>query len=129
MMNALEQLVYQYHAARHRAAQADAEVEQLRAAIVAHLPAKEEGTSALQVGDERISVTFKLSRTADTAALQRDWHALPPQVKDCFAWKADVRLADLRAVEKLDAAAFATVAQYVTTKPAKPALKIEQKTE
>ena len=98
---------------------------EIEAQIVDALPVKDEGTSKTDIGALRVSVTTKLTRSVDTEALQSAWASLQPTVQKVFNWKADLSLS---ALKRLDEQETAQALRYVTTKPAKPAVKVEQLT-
>lgn len=95
---------------------------EIEAQIIGTVPVKDEGTSKTDVGALRVSVTTKLTRSVDTEALQTAWASLQPTVQKVFNWKADLSLSALR---RLDEQETAQALRYVTTKPAKPAVKVE----
>ena len=94
--------------------------------IVAAVPVKDEGTAKTEVGALRVSVTTKLTRSVDTDALQTAWASLQPTVQKAFNWKADLSVS---ALKRLDEQEAAQALRYVTTKPAKPAVKVEAITD
>lgn len=94
--------------------------------IVAAVPVKDEGTAKTEVGALRVSVTTKLTRSVDTDALQTAWASLQPTVQKAFNWKADLSIS---ALKRLDEQEAAQALRYVTTKPAKPAVKVEAITD
>jgi hypothetical protein len=96
----------------------------VEAAMLALLPEKQEGTVSDK--DTGVSVTYKLTRKADTAALQTDWQQLPQTVQSAFTWKADVSAKQIKAIQELDPAAFEVAAKYITTTPAKPSISIKE---
>lgn len=86
--------------------------------IVALMPSKLEGS----VTQDGITVTYKVSRKADTAALQEHWNDLPTSVQSAFKWKADVSSTALRT---LDEEAMGIAQNYFTTTPAKPSVTLK----
>jgi hypothetical protein len=84
-------------------------------------PANGEGTH----NDEEFKISWKLTRAVDTAAVQTAWDAISKNAQKAFRWKAEVDLAHLRALQDLDAAAYAEAAEYITTKPAKPSIELK----
>jgi hypothetical protein len=77
------------------------------------------------VKDEEFSITFKVTRAVDTEALQTAWNTLGTNAQKAFKWKADIDLKQYRAIQSLDTPAFEQLNQFVTTKPAKPALTLK----
>lgn len=95
---------------------------EIEAQIVAAMPVKEEGTAKADDAGLRISVTHKLIRKADTLALRQHWNDLSKPAQDCFKWEAALALTELR---RADPATVQELAPYITTSPAKPAVKVE----
>jgi hypothetical protein len=75
--------------------------------------------------DEEFKINWKLTRTVDTQAVQNAWEHLGPNSQKAFRWKAEVDLAQLRALQSLDPEAYKQVAEYITTKPAKPSIELK----
>lgn len=110
-----------------KAAERAANEERLavEAAILALMPEKTEGT----VSDEStgISVAYKVTRSVDTDAVQRDWTALPRNVQDAFKWKADIDTKKFKAIQDLSPSDFTVLARYVTSKASKPSITVSTK--
>ncbi len=85
-------------------------------------PAKLEGTVSQKLDGYKLSVTYAVTRKADTDKLQKEWDKLPPAVAAAFRWKAEVSTTELRKLEGSEAAAAAS---FITTSPASPSIKIE----
>lgn len=99
-----------------------AKEERLRAEsalIEAFNPTKEEGTETRATDGFKISVTSKLSRKLDYGAYQE---LQLPENMSFVDLKPSVNLKNLRMIERLDPA---LIAKCVTTKPAKPTVKVE----
>ena len=75
--------------------------------------------------DEEFKITWKLNRTVDTTKVQDAWDGLSKNAQRAFRWKAEVDLSHLRALNELDAVAYAQAAQYITSKPAKPSIELK----
>lgn len=88
------------------------------------LPTKDEGSITSTDGDYKVTVTYKLDRKLDTAALQLGWASLPPLAAEAIKWKADLSTTSFRALSDEDKAALSA---YVTTKPASPTVSVELK--
>jgi hypothetical protein len=84
-------------------------------------PESNEGTH----NDEEFKINWKLTRTVDTQAVQNAWEHLGLNSQKAFRWKAEVDLAQLRALQSLDPEAYKQVAEYITTKPAKPSIELK----
>lgn len=95
--------------------------------MLAVLPAVEEGIiKATYGGHFQVGATYRLTRKVDTERLKDDWATLPGRVQAAFTWKADVSITQLRAMEKAAPLDYAEALHYITTSPAKPAIKIEE---
>lgn len=103
---------------------AKAERYDIEKALLALLPAKEEGTVSSEAAGLKITAGFKLTRKADTLALRQHWAELSQEAQDCFKWAAEVSITEIRRASE---AVQAETAQYITTSPAKPSIKIESK--
>ena len=115
----LHELVAALAAAKAEEEQARQRRLQIEEEILALMPSKDEGTVTDK--DAGITVTYKLTRTVDTEALQARWLELSAAAQAAFRWKAEV---DLRALRTLDEADYKLAAAYITTKPAKPTVTI-----
>lgn len=117
-------------AAAHVQAKADEDAARARryeieAQIVALLPGADEGTTTNKLDTVKVSVTRKLTRSVDTAALQERWSLLPAQAQAVFKWSADIDTRKLRAAQDMAPDAYAAAAQFITAKPSKPGVKVE----
>lgn len=118
----LKTALIQAKAAETAAKNARLEIED---AILAHFPSdKLEGS--VTNADFGISVTYKLTRTVDTDALQAGWETLSANAQKAFKWKADIDLKQFRAIQELDQASYDQLVAFVTTKPAKPSVSIKE---
>jgi len=86
-------------------------------------PATGEGTH----NDEEFSITWKLNRTVDSEKLSAGYESLPVNAQRAFRWKAEVELKNLRALAELDPVSYLAVAEYITSKPAKPSIDLKDK--
>ena len=98
-------------------------IEQL---IIEKVGTKEEGTTTAEDGNFKVKTVGKLTRSVDTEAIQTDWENLPAEVQKCFKWKADIDTKNLRSLESMRADLVPLVTAYMTTKPAKPSVTIEE---
>lgn len=101
-----------------------AERYEIEKAMLGLLPVKEEGTVSSEAAGMNITASYKLTRKADTLALRQCWLELSKEAQDCFKWSADVSLTEIRRASE---SAQAEAAQFITTSPAKPSIKIESK--
>ena len=105
----------------------DAKASRLNAEalLVSMIEQKSEGTIHEEDGNVKVSVTYKLNRTVDAEAVIKDWNELPAEVHDAFEWKPQLVLKQARALESANTLSYAVLAKYITTKPAKPSVKVE----
>ena len=75
--------------------------------------------------DEEFSIAWKLTRTVDAEALSAVFEMLGANVQKAFRWKPEVDVRQLRALQELDAPAYAEAAKYFTSKPAKPSVTLK----
>lgn len=99
---------------------------EIEAQIVAAMPVKEEGTAKADDAGLRISVTHKLTRAIDTDAVRSAWDSISPAAQAALRWKADLDARAYRALADQDAQ---QLAPFITTKPSKPAVKVEPITD
>ena len=98
---------------------------EIETAILAHFPSnKLEGTETDK--EAGITVSFKVSRKVDTAALQADWDKLDKNAQAAFKWSADVETKTFKAIADLDPVTHSTVCAYITTTPNKPSISIKE---
>lgn len=122
----MAQLLATWERAKREAEAARLFLSDIEAAIVGSMPKKDEGSVSETFGEIKVTVTHKINRKVDTAALQGAWEQLTPHAKACFKWAADVAIKDMRACQDMDPASYAEAARFITAQPAKPALKIER---
>ncbi len=106
---------------------AKAERYEIEKAMLALMPSKEEGTVSHGEGSLKVSATYKLTRKVDATELQGAWTALPEIVQAAFTWKPDVSISQLRALEKANPENYQIALRFITSAPAKPSIKVEQK--
>lgn len=97
---------------------------EIEAQMLALLPKQDEGT--VTDDDSGISVTYKMTRSVDSNALSRDWQKLPPAVQASFKWTASLNTSAWRAAMAGDEFAASCLPNYITRKPAKPAITIKE---
>ena len=115
----LQDLCEDLIAAKNYAAEAKTEVLRIENEILKLAPKKLEGSQTLPTPGYKLTITSKLTRTLDYDAYQ----ALDlPENMEFVNLKPSIDLFRLRAIERLDPV---MVAQCVTTKPAKTAIKVE----
>jgi|GEM_PF-3458780 len=115
----LQDLCVDLIAAKEYAAEAKKEVLRIENLILDLAPEKLEGSQTLPTSGYKITLTHKLTRKLDYDA----YRALDlPDNLQFVNLKPAIDLFRLRAIERLDPS---LVAQCVTTKPAKTAVKVE----
>lgn len=122
----LTQLAAAWQAAKADEKAANARRLEIEEQIVEALPLAVEGTQTVDAGQYRVKVTHKLTRTVDTKALQLHWNSLSAFAQDVFTWKADLSLPALRRLQENHPDLYPSVAVYVTSKPAKAAVSVEE---
>ena len=80
-----------------------------------------EGTVSLTTGSYKVTVTSKLTRTLDYPAYQAIETDIPEGVR-CVRFKPEIDMKKLRA---MDAVRPGFSAAFITTKPARPTVKVE----
>ena len=101
---------------------ARAQRQELEARLAGMIATKDEGADKAEAGRYRITVTSKLNRALDYEAY-RALEAEIPEGLRCVRMKPEIDLAKLRA---MDLARPGFSARFVTTKPAKASVKIEE---
>jgi len=123
MQHNLETLVCELEYQRAEEQRAKAERIELETKIADIVAVKEEGVDRVDAGSFTISVTSKLTRNLNYVAYQ-DVEASLPEGLCCVDLKPSINMKKLRALEMVDPGISA---MFITTKPAKPAVKISLK--
>jgi hypothetical protein len=119
----IDKLIAELRAAKSDENAAKAERIRLEGLIEAQF-AKPDGGEGTH-NDEEFKITWKLNRTVDTSKVQDAWDGLFKNAQRAFRWKAEVDLSHLRALNELDAVAYAQAAEFITSKPAKPSIELK----
>jgi hypothetical protein len=85
-------------------------------------PAKPEGSISQRTEGCKVTVTYKIDRKVDVAALTKGWDKLSTGAQAAFKWKPEVSVSELRKLEPADAAAAAV---FITAKDGSPQITIE----
>lgn len=126
MNQTIESLCVEWLDAKQAEADAKARRLKIEGRLASEVPCDhEEGSAVCIGGDYTVTVTRKLTRSVDTDALQENWQHLPENARKVFRWKADIDLRAMRAAQDMSPEAYAAAAQFITSKPAKPAIKVE----
>ena len=87
----------------------------------------DEGTTNAEGHLFKVKTVGKLTRSLDDSAIQSDWDKLPDEIKKCVKWKPSLDTKNLRSLESMRGDLLPVMAQYMTTKPAKPSVSVEAK--
>lgn len=109
-------------------AEARATAERIRAeqSLVELLPAKTEGSVSMKGADYKVSITYAMNRTVDTAALNSIWSGLSDGMRRVFPIKHGLDTKELRHWMNNNPGEYAVLAQAVVSKPAKPSVRVER---
>lgn len=129
MKKPIEQLSQEWLEAKHAEVQALEKRREIEEEILSMIQTRDEGTTSETMGSLKLSVTFKMDRKVDANGVQEVWNMLPPLVQEAFIWKPDLVLRHARAIESANPEAYKILAQFITVKPARPSVKVEQKQE
>jgi hypothetical protein len=122
----LAQLAAAWQAAKADEKAANARRLEIEEQIVDLFPVGVEGTDAIEQDGVKVKVTHKLTRTVDTKALQQHWNSLSAFAQDVFNWRADVSLPAMRRLQENHPDLYPSIAVFITSKPAKPAVSVEE---
>ena len=125
-VNEVDLLAQQWREAKDAEDYAKGRRLQIEAQITELVGVAEEGTTNAHGEYFCVKTVGKLNRSLDEDSLQRDWLKLPDEVKKCIRWKPALDTRALRSLESMRDDLVPVMAQYMTTKPAKPAIKIEE---
>lgn len=121
----LTQLAAAWQSAKADERAANARRLEIEEQIVELFPPAVEGTDTIEQDGIKVKVTHKLTRTVDTKALQAHWNSLSAFAQDIFTWKADLSLPAMRRLQENHPDLYPSVAVFITSKPAKPAVTVE----
>lgn len=120
-MSNLQVLCERLASAKHEEERAKAVRVEAENEIAALVATKDEGTDKARVGMFQVTVTSKLNRKLDFEAYRAIEDGIPEGVR-CVDMKPSLNLKKLRALEMVDPM---LPAQFITTAPAKPSVKLE----
>lgn len=110
--------------AEHIATAARIEAEN---ALVALLPTKTEGSVSMKGADYKVSITYAMNRTVDGPALAAIRDSIAPGLlEQAISYKPSLVLSGLRYLQSNEVEAYAVLAQAITSKPAKPSVRVER---
>lgn len=95
--------------------------------IVEVVGTTDEGTINQESGSKRVIVNFKLDRKITSPdELSKNWALMPPHVQACFRQPPrELSLRQYRDLQTTDAKSFEIISAWVTAKPARPSITIE----
>ena len=110
----------------HKRTEEDAKAMRLEVetAILSHFP-NDKLEGSVSNADFGITVGYKLTRSVDSEGVQNAWNDLSANAQKAFKVKFDLDLKNYHAVQDLDHTAYAEIAKFVTSKPAKPSVSIK----
>lgn len=121
-MNIVEDLARELTTWKAAENEAIKERTRIELALAALISKKLEGTDSVEVGFYKITVSNKLNRTLDFTAYQAVETSIPFGLR-CVDFKPTLNLKKMRALEMADPN---IVPRFVTVKPAKVAVKVEE---
>ena len=125
MKKSIEKLSQEWLDAKNAEVIALGKRREIEEEIISQVQTRDEGTTSENIGDLKLSVTFKMDRKVDANAVQEAWNVLPPLVQEAFIWKPDLVLRHARAIESANPEAYKVLAKFITIKPARPSVKVE----
>ena len=123
----LDQLAAEFQKMKDFEAQAKERRIEIEHQIIQLVGVEEEGTTNVETEAFKFKTVGKLTRSLDDKAIQSDWDKLPNEIKQCVNFKASLNTTKLRALETMRDDLVPLMAQYMTTKPAKPSVSVEVK--
>ena len=120
---AIANLVAELKAAKQIEAKANEYRLAIEAEIVALFPPQ---TGEATVKQDDLTITYKTTRSVDSAGVQQAWNDFSKNAQTAFKVKFDLDLKQYRAINELDAATAQIINQFITSKPAKPTLTLKE---
>jgi len=127
MDNEIDVLARHWQEAKEAEAAAKDRRIQVESQITELVGFAEEGTTNAEGILFKVKTVGKLTRSLDDKAIQSDWDKLPNEIKQCVNFKASLNTTKLRALETMRDDLVPLMAQYMTTKAAKPSVSVEVK--
>lgn len=85
-------------------------------------PAKLEGSVSRKLDLAKVTVTYGITRKANSAQLQAAWPKLSAAAQAAFKWSADVSVTGLKALLPEDRK---IVSEFIESKPSTPSVSVE----
>ena len=131
MTNSTNQTIDELAALWSEAKKTECEAAERRRAIetrmVEKVGVKDEGVTSIDGDFYKVKITGKLNRSVDSSSVQELWESLPDEIRKCFKWSADLDIKTYRALCSMRTDLLPALNQFITTKPAKPAVTVEVK--
>lgn len=122
----IDHLAERYTQAKERLDEARAELDEAHDALVSACTVRNEGAAQTLGGAYKVTVTAKVNRTIDVAALNALWPEIPEGARRVFPAKPSLDLKELRYWQNNEPETYARfIAPAITAKPGKPAVKVE----
>ena len=117
----LKKMVEEYQRRKSQLEQCKIMLAETESDIIRLVGTKPEGTTTIKEENFKVSVSCKLNRSIDYDAYLKVRDSLPENLRP-ISYKPEIDLKILRALEIIDPSIPAT---FITTKPAKPSVKVE----
>jgi len=124
-MKDLKSLTHAWLEAKADEAKANAHRVEIEQQMAALLPGTGEETARADIDNYRIKVQYKVTRSIDSEKLESLWDDLSAKAQAAFAWKASIKVGELRKVMDFLPAEYAKLATAIESKPAKPSVTVE----
>ena len=123
MNQAIAKLIAELKQAKQIEAKANEYRLAVEAQIVSLFPPQ---TGEATVKQDDLTITYKTTRSIDSAGVQQAWNDLSKNAQTAFKVKFDLDLKQYRAITELDAATAQIINQFITSKPAKPSITLKE---
>lgn len=122
----IDHLAARYEAAKAAHDASAAALAEAHDALVEACTVRNEGAAQTLGGTYKVTVTAKVNRTIDVAALNALWPEIPEGARRVFPAKPSLDLKELRYWAANEPETYARfIAPAITAKPGKPAVKVE----
>lgn len=104
-----------------------AERETIESALIDWLGAKEEGAKVHTIGDYKITITGRMTRSVDADVWDDVYGKIPEDLRAVVNWKPSLDLRGLRYIQENEPEVYKVLAKAITVKPAKTSVTITKK--
>lgn len=122
----LDELAALWNEAKEEERQANARRVSIESKIAEMVGVKDEGVTSVDGQFYKVKTTGKLTRSVDSDAVQNVWEVMPEEVRKCFKWEAKLDTKNYRALCSMRDDLIPELNRYITTKPAKASISIEE---